>query len=388
MLRSHRRQAVKCALLLVVACNSKRSEPQVVPPAPVVRVIADASVVGIDAVAPEPITIAATGDLMLGSTYPDTSGRSLPPDDGAALFADVSPVLTRADLAFGNLEGPLFDGGDRPSCSPGGISERNHGRPGTTCWAFRMPVRLGARLREAGFDVLGIANNHIDDFGAAGRASTIAILDRLGLAYSGPTGTVSRLVVRGRAIHVIAFAPYPGLNDMNDLVAARALVEASHAAGALVVVSFHGGAEGVEARHVTDKRETFWGEDRGMVREFARKMIDAGADLVVGHGPHVLRALEVYRGRLIAYSLGTFASYGGISIDGLRGVTMILEVKLAGDGRLVGGTIHSIIQRAPGGPSLDADRAAVTAVRDLSRADSGAAAPSIADDGTFSMPRP
>jgi hypothetical protein len=199
---------------------------------------------------------------------------------------------------------------------------------------------------------------------------------------------VARLVVRGRAIHVIAFAPYAGLNDMNDLATAHALVEASHAAGALVVVSFHGGAEGLEARHVTDKRETFWGEDRGAVRQFARAMIDAGADLVVGHGPHVLRALEVYRGRLIAYSLGTFASYGGISVDGLLGVTMILEVALANDGRFVGGTIRSIIQRSPGGPSLDARRAAIAAVRDLSRADSGAAAPAISDDGRLSVPQP
>jgi poly-gamma-glutamate capsule biosynthesis protein CapA/YwtB (metallophosphatase superfamily) len=374
-------------MLFVVACSGKRAEPQAAPATAVVPVVADASA-AIDAVEVEPITIAATGDLMLGSTYPDPSGHALPPDDGAALFAEVSPILTRADLAFGNLEGPLFDGGDRPSCTPGGISERNRGRPGTTCWAFRMPVRLGARLHEAGFDVLSIANNHIDDFGAAGRASTIAVLDGLGLAYSGPTGTVARLVVRGRAIHVIAFAPYPGLNDMNDLATAHALVEASHAAGALVVVSFHGGAEGLEARHVTDKRETFWGEDRGAVRQFAREMIDAGADLVVGHGPHVLRALEVYRGRLIAYSLGTFASYGGISADGLLGVTMILEVTLANDGSLVGGTIRSIIQRSPGGPSLDARRAAISSVRDLSRADSGAAAPAISDDGRLSVPQP
>jgi poly-gamma-glutamate capsule biosynthesis protein CapA/YwtB (metallophosphatase superfamily) len=334
-----------------------------------------------DAEAAKSVTVAAVGDLMLGSTYPTPA---LPAEDGATLLSDARPILARADLAFGNLEAPLFDGNDKPTCSPGAIAERNHGRPGTTCWSFRTPVRLGARLRDAGFDVVSIANNHVDDFGAAGRASTIAALDALGIAYSGPTATVAKLVAQGHPVHVIAFAPYSGLNDLDDLAAAKALVAASVSAGAIVIVSFHGGAEGVTARHVPgDERETFWGENRGAVRPFAHAMIDAGAALVIGHGPHVLRALELYRGRLIAYSLGTFASYRGISVDGVLGVTMILEVTLAGDGTFVGGAIDSFVQTAPGGPKADPRRRAVEAVRELSRADSGSAAPTIADDGTL-----
>jgi poly-gamma-glutamate capsule biosynthesis protein CapA/YwtB (metallophosphatase superfamily) len=246
-----------------------------------------------------------------------------------------------------------------------------------------MPVRFGALLVDAGYDVVSLANNHVDDFGARGRASTVAELDRLGVAHSGAAGTVARLVVRGRAVHVLAFAPYAGQNDMNDLAAARALVAAAAATGALVVVSFHGGAEGVAARNLRgDARETFWGEDRGAVRPFARAMVDAGADLVVGHGPHVLRALELYRGRLIAYSLGTFASYRGINVTGLLGVTTILQVTLAPDGAFASGKLHAVVQRPPGGPRLDSERRAVTILRELSRTDVGAAAPRIADVGT------
>jgi poly-gamma-glutamate capsule biosynthesis protein CapA/YwtB (metallophosphatase superfamily) len=179
-----------------------------------------------------------------------------------------------------------------------------------------MPAAYGTLLKAAGLSVLGLANNHIDDFGPAGRGSTVAALDRLGIGHTGPAGTVARRVVRGRTVEVIAFAPYPGLNDMRDLPRAQELVMRSTAD--LVVVSFHGGAEGAGAQHVPAGRETYYGEDRGAVRAFAHAVIDAGAALVVGHGPHVVRGMEVYRGRLIAYSLGTFASYGGINVRGAQ----------------------------------------------------------------------
>src|SRR4029453_14527217 len=118
------------------------------------------------------------------------------------------------------------------------------------CWSFRMPVRFGTALRDAGFDVVSVANNHIDDFGDAARQSTLAELDRIGIAYSGPPGRVGQLTVRGRAVDVIAFATYPGLNNLLDLDAARALVAASAARGAITVVSFHGGREGPDATHL------------------------------------------------------------------------------------------------------------------------------------------
>ena len=88
----------------------------------------------------------------------------------------------------------------------------------------------------------------------------------------------------------------------------------------IVIVSFHGGAEGNGAEMLPFAREIFAGEDRGNVVEFAHAMVDAGADLVLGHGPHVVRPMELYRDRLIAYSLGNFATYYGISVEGIRGI--------------------------------------------------------------------
>jgi poly-gamma-glutamate capsule biosynthesis protein CapA/YwtB (metallophosphatase superfamily) len=321
---------------------------------------------------------------MLGSTYPDTTGRSLPPRDGADLLADVAPLLARFDIAFGNLEAPLFDAGSKPTCTPEAIAEKNRGRAGgSTCWAFRTPERYGALLRDAGFDVVSIANNHIDDFGAAGRARTIEVLDKLGIAWSGPTGTVAHVSARGRTIDVIAFATYSGLNDLDDHAQAAALIAKSAKTADLVIVSFHGGAEGPTARRVPDGAETFYGDRRGAVKSFAHAMVDAGADLVVGHGPHVVRGMEIYRDRLIAYSLGTFASYRGIGVSGLLGLTCMLEVGLAADGRFVSGRIHPVRQIAPGGPRRDPKAEVVPFMRELSITDFGEHAVQVADDGSL-----
>ncbi|HTL33389.1 MAG TPA: CapA family protein [Kofleriaceae bacterium] len=327
------------------------------------------------------------GDLMLGSTYPDTKGNALPPHDGADLLADVAPLLESVDIALGNLEAPLFDGGTAPTCTPAAIAEKNRGKGGgSSCWAFRMPEKYGALLRDAGVDVVSLANNHIDDFGPAGRARTIEVLDKLGIAWSGPTGTVAHMHAQGRAIDVIAFATYDGLNDLDDHEQAAALVAKSAKTADLVIVSFHGGAEGEAARHVPDGAETFYGDRRGAVKSFARAMVDAGADLVVGHGPHVVRGMEVYRDRLIAYSLGTFASYRGIGVSGVLGVTCMLEVALAADGRFVSGHIHAVRQIAPGGPRRDEGAQVVPMVRELSIADFGEHAVKVADDGNVTPP--
>ena len=77
----------------------------------------------------------------------------------------------------------------------------------------------------------------------------------------------------------------------------------------VVIVSFHGGAEGATVMHVPFTEEEYYGEPRGDVALFAHRMVDAGADLIVGHGPHVVRGIERYKDRLIAYSLGNFATF-------------------------------------------------------------------------------
>jgi len=325
----------------------------------------------------EPIVFAAVGDVMLGSTFPDETGGLLPPDDGRTLLAELSPILRAADVAFGNLEGPLLDGGTSEKCK--------RSRPGR-CYAFRVPARYGAHLADAGLDVVSVANNHAGDFGEEGRASTRAALRANGILGTGALGEIARLEARGTPVAIVAFSASSGTNDLRDLEGAARLVSEAARDGGIVVVSFHGGAEGAAYARVPGGREEFLGEDRGDLRAFVRAVVDAGADLVLGHGPHVVRGMEVLRGRLVAYSLGNFATYGGFNLSGPNGLSLVLEARLAPDGTFLGGRIHAARQERPGGPRLDPAGTVIPVVRRLSEEDFGPSAVRVADDGTLSPP--
>jgi len=330
--------------------------------------------------APElPLVLAAAGDVMMGTTFPDATGGGLPPEDGALLFAEVAPIFLEADVAFANLEGPLVDGGTSEKCA--------RSKPGR-CYAFRTPPRYATHLREAGLSVVSLANNHASDFGEAGRTSTRLALDLAGIRYSGAPGEVARLEVRGTRVAVIAFSTSGGQHDLRDLPEAGRIVREAAATADVVVVSFHGGAEGAAYQHVPAGKEEFLGEDRGDLRAFARAVIEAGADLVVGHGPHVVRGMEVVAGRLVAYSLGNFCTYGGMNLSGPNGLTLVLEVRLAKDGSFLGVRIHAGRQERPGGPRLDPTGEVIRVVRELSAQDFGASAVQVGEDGTLSAVAP
>jgi hypothetical protein len=330
-----------------------------------------------------PITFVAVGDVMLGSSFPDDSG--LPPDDGVDLLQEVTPILQEGDIVFGNLEGPLVDDGTTKKC--GGLLANSGASPAPTrhpkhrksakklkpkpvnCYAFRVPTRYGQYLKSAGFTVMGLANNHALDFGQVGRASSRRVLDSLGIAHSGEVGDIARLTVGGTKVALIAFATYPASYNFLDLDDAIDAVREARAEADIVIVSFHGGAEGSTHQHVAPGDERFVGEDRGDLRRFAHTMIDNGAQLVIGSGPHVVRAMEVYCGHLIAYSLGNFATYGGFNLSAENGISLILEVRLAPDGAFLGGQVYPVKQEKPGGPHLDPDFAILPVLRSLSAAD-------------------
>jgi hypothetical protein len=297
---------------------------------------------------------------MLGTTFPDASGGDLPPNDGADLLQEVTPFLKRGDVVFGNLEGPLTEGGTSAKCA---------GKRLGTCYAFRVPTHYGKYLKLAGFTVMGLANNHAMDFGAEGRASSRQVLDSMEIAHSGEIGDIARLTVKGLKVEVIAFATYPGAYNLLDLEEALQTIRTARAEAQLVIVSFHGGAEGATHQHVLAGDETFLGEDRGDLRRFAHAAIDAGAQLVLGSGPHVVRAMEVYHGKLIAYSLGNFATYGPFNLNGENGLSLVLEAHLSPDGSFVRGQIHPVRQEKPGGPKLDPDMRIIPILRALSTAD-------------------
>ena len=320
--------------------------------------------------APSTIRFALGGDTMLGS--PSTKA-GLPPDGGTRLFAAYADAMQSADVAFLNLEGTFLDDGESDKCD----------EDSKTCWVYRSPTSFVRNLAAAGVDLVSLANNHANDFGDEGRLSTRATLDGAGIAWSGPVGATAVLERAGSRVGFIAFSTSAGQHDLRRLADVRRRIEDLSGQADLVLVSAHAGAEGLDAQHTPNGPERYLDEDRGDVRAFARAAIDAGADLVVGHGPHVLRGLEIYRGRLIAYSLGNFVTYGGFSFEGPKGLSALLLADLDRDGVFVGGRLVAARQIPPGGPVLDPENRAIAVVRQLSESDFGQTAPIIEPDGTL-----
>ncbi len=307
---------------------------------------------------------------MIGTNFPL---NHLPDDDGVSFLSGVAPTLSAADVAFGNLEGVLLDGG---------VAVKEC-KDMSRCYLFRSPPLYAGHLRDAGFDVLSVANNHALDFGEAGRSATMQALNDYGLTHSGRFGDVASFIHGRRRIAVIAFSSTRCSYSLLDIDISVELVADLAATHDTVIVSFHGGAEGIDAIHVKPGEEEYLGEKRGNLIEFSHRMIAAGADLVLGHGPHVPRALEIYDDRLIAYSLGNFATYYGISVAGRKGYAPILIADLDEEGRFIGGRIESAIQLRPGGPVPDASRSAFHLMRQLSQEDFPDTAPLFLEDGSI-----
>jgi hypothetical protein len=303
------------------------------------------------------ITIAAVGDIMMGSTTPRWW---LPPDDGAALFDSVNGYFKGADIVFGNLEGTLMDGGEPGKCQ---------GSRSPWCFEFKTPTRYARYLKNAGFNVLSIANNHTWDFGWEGLKSTLETLKGVGLQPAGGQA-LATFEIRGKRVALAGFSYGPTIYSYSllEIDPAAEVVRKLKERFDLVIVSFHGGAEGKTAVQVPDRTETFLGENRGQVLRFSRAMIDAGADLVLGHGPHVLRAMELYKGKLIAYSLGNFLTYGYFNLKGPNGLSAILKIRLdAGTGLFLDGDLFPVRLDRGGIPEADPEGEGVRIVDRLSR---------------------
>ena len=347
------------------------------------------------------VRLAFVGDINLGTlTLPD----GVPPDNARGLFAAARPHLT-GDLVIGNFEGVLGDSGVTYKCGKEGrrvpappdsaaprrraAPPRPAGQP-SLCYAFLTPTHLAGSLRDAGLTHLNLANNHANDFGAEARSRTEAIFDSLGLSHYGPLGRVSLDTVRrGDSVTTVAllgFTTYPYAYDLLDIPRSAAVVDSLRSLADLVVVTFHGGAEGSRALHVPQAAESLATEPRGDLRRWARAVIDAGADAVVGHGPHVLRGIEFYEGRPIVYSLGNFLTYRGFNLAGPLGITAVLQLELEGGGAYRAGRLVPMVQIPRAGPRDDPSGAALELVRALSLEDFPGTAAAIDPEGGLHPP--
>src|SRR4029077_16613340 len=183
-----------------------------------------------------------------------------------------------------------------------------------------------------------LANTHAHDFGDIGEQQTISALRHRDVAETGRPGEITTLDVPGARVAFVGFAPYPWAASLTDLYSARALVRRAKRTANVVVVSIHAGAEGAARTPTPVGTETFLGENRGNSRAFAHAAIDAGADLVVGSGPHVLRGVELYKNTAIAYSLGNLAGFHNFATGGNLSLSGIVRVTINTDGSFLAGT--------------------------------------------------
>lgn len=318
------------------------------------------------------VELSATGDVIMGSA-PDKL-----PADPAHFFDSVRPGL-QSDLVMGNLEQPITTDTGTSKC--GSPARAN-------CFAFRSPPSYAKYLKAAGYELMNTANNHSKDFGSAGYANTVTALEGVGIKYTGAEDQITITEVKGIKVAVIGFSPYAGANNLNDLPHAREIVQKAKSEADLVVVQAHIGAEGSDKNHVKPGSELFFGENRGDPLKFTHAVIDAGADVVIAHGPHVLRGMQFYKGHLIAYSLGNFAGGGHtLSNAGILKYGGILHVTLTKDGKYVSGKFLSTYLSPAGVPTRDStNEEGRQLVKQLSAEDFGSTAAKIGSDGSISPP--
>lgn len=266
------------------------------------------------------VSLSWVGDMAMSTQL------GLPPGGVANALAPVSGLLRWGDITFGNLEGTLSTGTTGSKCGSTVTS--------SNCFAFQAPPATASDLRTLGFKLVNQANNHSMDFGASGRAQTVAALKQAGVAETGYPGQITYVTTHGIKVAFLGFAPYAYDANLLDIPAAQALVRTARQRAAVVVVIIHAGAEGAAYDHVPAGTEYYLGEDRGDARAFAHAVIDAGATVVVGSGPHVIRGVEDYHGHLVAYSLGNFVGYHTLAGGGILDDSGILRVTVGAGGRL------------------------------------------------------
>ena len=319
------------------------------------------------------ITIAAVGDLMLGTSYPDN--KTLPPDSAKGSFSVALDELKNADITFGNLEGTLINAAKPASYKLKQVSK---------AWLFKMPTYYGNVFKDAGFKILSLANNHIGDFGDTGRVKTMRVLDSIGINYGGQVSHPSAIFkIKGVTIGFCAFAPNANTLPLLELKNVTKIVSELKQHCDVLIVSFHGGGEGSKFEHVPFKMESFLNQKRGDVHAFAHTAIDAGADLVFGNGPHVCRAMELYNNHLIAYSLGNFCTYRCVSVAGVCGLAPLLKVAINKKGEFLNGRIVSYRQTHDKGLLADSLNKAAIKIKQLTETDFPNAGILIAENGTI-----
>jgi hypothetical protein len=334
------------------------------------------------------IRLCAGGDVSLGTNLDtswarnryDGNGRIRALPDPGELLAPIALLVADANILLINVEGAIGSGPAPRKCA----------RRSTLCYALRQPPSAAAALRhlnDSASIVGNLANNHAHDAGVAGLIETQRRLSDAGVIATGADTLATPVPIGdGDTLAVLGFSPW-SIAGVSDLEAVRRTVKRASERYGRVVVSMHIGAEGPLARHTPDRVERFAGENRGNSVAFARAAVESGANLVIGSGPHVLRAIEWNGRALVAHSLGNLVTYGPFNHSGYNDHGAILCATLAPDGSVRDAMLRSTIQRGPGYVRADAENLGARDVEELSRKDFPATGAQISPGGEI-KPRP
>lgn len=330
------------------------------------------------------LRVCSGGDVTLGTnmdtTWVTTASRragfavpALPPP--GALLAPLRAAFGDADLALLNVEGAIGEGPVPPKCRPGS----------TACFAMRQPLAAADALRSllpTGVVVGNVANNHAGDAGLAGFDSTLAHLTRAGVLVTGVDTLAVPVDIDGYTLGVLGFAVSPRRPDARDLDAVRRHVRRAADRYGRVIVTVHMGAEGAAAQRTRSRTESYYDEDRGNPVAFAEAAVGAGASLVIGHGPHVLRAMEWRDSSLVAYSLGNLVTHGPFVNREPLNRGAVLCATISAGGTVVNAEVRPTVQRRAGQVEVDSSRRALVLIDSLGRLDFPRTGARIAPDGS------
>jgi hypothetical protein len=318
-----------------------------------------------------PVRVCAGGDVTLGTNLDTAWTRRMTRGAGrrvsrklaepSTLLAPLRPLVEDADIVLLNLEGAIGEGAVSPKCGP----------RATDCYALRQPVSAARALRALtpAPMIVNVANNHSGDAGEEGLVTTLQHLADAEVLVTG-ADTLATIVRsrNGDSVAMLGFSTSSG-PDPRDLDAVRRHVARASAITPRVVVTMHMGAEGKTAQRARDTTERYLGLDRGNVVAFARAAAEAGARLVVGHGPHVVRAAEWHGDALIFYSLGNLLTYGPFSVKEPMNRGGVACATLDARGTVREARLRPTVQLAPGLVRPDRSARGIALVDSLSRLD-------------------
>lgn len=321
--------------------------------------------------ADDSITIGFVGDII--------------PDDipNNEYLSPLKNIFDRADIMMGNLEGVLIEKSDATKLEADG-TEIKCKVFGNGCYMLRGNISFARVLADNSFDFVNLANNHAQDYGATGIANTKLALDTWNILYSGERNMITTKEINGTKVAFVGFSPNIGSNLILSQTEIKNVIYKAKKETPIVVVVFHAGGEGRAYKHTLAGEEFYFGENRGDVIKSAHTAIDAGADLILASGPHVLRGMEVYHNRLVAYSLGNFYATHDLNTKEISGTSGILLAQIKKDsGEFSSGLFFSTQLDDSGIPQIDETDVGLSAIKSLSFDDFPSTMPNIQGDGTI-----